>query len=666
MQLKTSLFNRGIGIQDIKNVGWIGVVYILVLFFSVPLQILMIYTRSDDYYSHYIFNENLFRVGEEFQIIFMFTVPVLLGIFLFRYLQVKLSADYIHSLPIKREALYHQHVLVGLLILIIPVLINGLILLVMSTIIEGVELLSIASISSWMGTTLLIIIFVFMATVFVGMFTGMSVLQGVLTYILLIFPAGVTVLFLMNVKFYLYGFSVDYYLSNKLEEIILFIRASELSYKPLEGKEVIILILFIVALDLVALFVYLRRKVETATQAIAFRPLQPVFLYGVTFCTMLLGGLYFGETQDSIRWLIFGYVFASIIGYFVALMILKKTWRVLTKWKGFGIFVISMCLIAFLIEIDVTGYEKRTPAFDSIERVYFADSFYAMNQESYYIHPSVAYPTSYYYEEEANKERILALHKVILANKDVYEKTDRFYRGVAFGYELANGKKLVRYYRVPDTFYDDQKDLYGPIIESDEHKRNTNAVLKIEDISEIDKITINSHRGLKSVTITDREDLESFHTVLQTEVKDASYEEIMSVNGAWANVEYLMSSDQRVHTNWQKSYDRIEAWLKERDLLSEARVTADDIAFAIVVKNDKQWLHEYEKTVNVNGEEFKDRVDGLRIEDSRELEQTLRVSSWNDKGDYAIAYYFENNLSSPVFESISKKHAPAFIKEKLN
>ncbi|UTW68775.1 hypothetical protein KHA80_15305 [Anaerobacillus sp. HL2] len=41
--------------------------------------------------------------------------------------------------------------------------------------------------------------------------------------------------------------------------------------------------------------------------------------------------------------LFFGYIFASIIGYFVALMIMKNR-RVLTKWKGYMDYLSLLCV----------------------------------------------------------------------------------------------------------------------------------------------------------------------------------------------------------------------------------------------------------------------------------------------------------------------------------
>ncbi|MEH7488281.1 hypothetical protein [Priestia megaterium] len=101
MQSKTSSFNRGMWIQSMRNVGWIGALYTLVLLFILPLQIILRYTgevNENGMYTEKL--KTLFEVVGSLQFLFMFTVPVVLAIFLFRYIQTKSAADYIHSLPI--------------------------------------------------------------------------------------------------------------------------------------------------------------------------------------------------------------------------------------------------------------------------------------------------------------------------------------------------------------------------------------------------------------------------------------------------------------------------------------------------------------------------------------------------------------------------------------
>ncbi len=675
MQLKTLLFNRGIYTQNFRNVGWIGIAYLLCLLFALPLQVLMITSNDEELYNvHYLLSaESLFQFSNEFQIILMFTVPVILAIFLFRFLHVKLAADYIHSLPLKREALFQQNIIFGILILVLPVIITGVSLFILSGIVDAPQILNVPFISQWVGMTILFNIFVFMASVFVAMFTGISVFQGVLTYILFLFPFGVTWLSFVNVSYFVHGFAVDYYFKNKISDLIPFNLATNLYNRTLSGKEIAILFLLIVGFYLVALLAYKKRNIETASQPIAFRTFQPVFLYGVTFCTMMLGGMYFGETQGTLGWRIFGYLTASIIGYFVALMFLTKSWRVLTRWKGYSIFVGVMSVIALLFTFDITGYEKRIPAVEEIERVYFAEGFYMLDEfreqenkaKEHLIYQQNEYEEQHaYYQVQENIENIRKIHEQIVKNKADFEQFPPFYRNVVFAYELANGKKLVRQYRVPEEFYSQPNEPFGALLESKEYKWNHYGILRLNDGAKINKITLQSHQGTKQLTLTNPEVIESFHRTLQTEFNEETSEEILNNPGEWAQIEYLLNENQFIYSSWSKSYSKIESWLVERGLLNQARLTAEDIAYAIIVKENTKSYYEYTRN-NKAEMYFENRADSLRIEDQEQIEACLKASKWDDRDEYIIAYYLTKGQREPIIETINAKQVPSMIKKKL-
>ncbi|OIJ11617.1 hypothetical protein BKP35_11800 [Anaerobacillus arseniciselenatis] len=670
MRLKTLLFNQGIFVQNVRSVGWIFIAYLLCLLFAVPLRILMVTSSRDDYLRMYEFTgETLFRFSSGFQMILMFTVPVLLGIFIFRYLQVKLSADYIHSLPIKREALYQQNVIFGLGVVVIPVLITGLILLILSSFVDAPNVLNIGTIAAWVATTIVVNVFVFMATVFVAMFTGISVFQGVLTYILLVFPAGVTVLFFMNVNYFLRGFAVDYYLDHQVERWLPFVRVGELTHTPFSGGDFLGFFIIAIAFYLVALFVYQRRKVEMASQAVAFRVLRPVFLYGVTFCAMLLGGMYFGQTQGTFGWRLFGYIVASLIGYVVAQMILEKTWRVLGKWKGYGVFVVAMAILALLIKFDVTGYENRVPVAENVERVYLSDSAHWLStRRPLSEHEEAIYRQQHFYEDRENIDRIINLHEEVIAGERSYDQNRRFYRQAVFYYELTNGRKLVRAFQVPVEFYTKPNEPLAKLMESEEYKYNYFPVLRLENTDEINHIRISSNRGgHREIIITDATEIKEFHQLLQKDIKEMTHDEFTD-GKSWAWIEYSLISDDRrnyLNADWKKSYEKIEAWLEARDLARQARFTAEDIAFAVVGKREAEMIETGRVDV---GEDFKDREGTIRIEDVEELKELLDKSSmvWNDEGKYVIAYYYEDDLNRPHFETISAEHVPDSILQQLN
>lgn len=73
-------FNRGILYQNFRQHGWLGIVYLLLLL-TLPL---FIGTEYRDYTEEI---STLFKVNGEFHWFLAITVPVVMALFLFRYIQ---------------------------------------------------------------------------------------------------------------------------------------------------------------------------------------------------------------------------------------------------------------------------------------------------------------------------------------------------------------------------------------------------------------------------------------------------------------------------------------------------------------------------------------------------------------------------------------------------
>jgi ABC-2 type transport system permease protein len=642
MLSKISFFNRGIFIQSIRNVGWIAIIYFLGLLFALPIHILMMYI-DENWFSYY-HSKHLFAVSSGIQFLLMFIIPILLAVFLFRYMQVKLSADYIHSLPLKRESLFHQHVFVGASIIIVPVVAIAIIIALLQPAFS-IDLFSMKQIIEWTLWTIIIDLFFYFGTVFVGMFTGMSVLQGIFAYILFLFPAGMIVLFTLNLKYFLYGFAYDYYLSQKLENLVPFIRVTQLISRPFQPLEMSIYIVLIVVFYGVSIWLYKKRHIEAATDAIAFRSLQPVFKYGFTFCVMLVGGLYFGEMQGDIRWTIFGYIFASLIGYFIAEMILEKTWRVFARWKGYVGYSLVIIAIGLLLKADITGYEKRIPSLADIERAYFGDSIYYFENNEEGISP-------FFYQKE-NIENIYLFHQQLIKDwpKVSFQNDDRDLRNVVIGYDLKNGKRIVRSYTVPVEPY---KNFYAAIVESKEYKQNYYPLLRVHRFDDVLQVSISSSG--KMVQLRDRKQIDSFLATVQQELENETFESLIYLGDQWGDIEVLWTDNKRMNIPWKKSYDRLDSWLKENHLLDKARMTAKDIRYAIVFKNkEKIPVYEWQKEMIVQ------EGNGWKITDKAQIEQCLRASSWEENADYIVAFFYEND--SIDIQAFRNDQIPPFILE---
>ncbi|WP_102348199.1 ABC transporter permease [Bacillus sp. Marseille-P3661] len=668
MQSKVSWFNRGVITQDLRSVGWIGIVYLMILLFSVPLQLVMMH-GNERYSFQFTETGSLFALLDGFQIFLIFTIPVLLGITILRYLHVKASADFIHSLPIKRSALFNNHVIFGSLLLILPVLITAAVTAVTHGVLKLDEYFTFADIATWFGITILMDLLVFILTLLIGTITGISAVQGALTYISLIFPAGILILFYYNLKYFIFGFAYDYHFDRNIEYLTPIVRMVEITRWGITAKEITIYIVLLIVFYLLGMFAYNKRHIEGATQAIAFRFLKPIFKYGVTFCAMLLSGMYFGATQgDDFGWVLFGYFIGSIIGYIVAEIILQKSWRVFKSLKWYVAYGIVVIATGFLLNLDITGYEKQVPAVNDIERAYFGDNVHYLQAEENMSDSeavkmnAISEKDRYYFSDKENIGSIVILHKKLIDDKNEIHNNNlgRYYKNIAIAYELKDGSKLVRQYQVPEDSY---TSLYKVIYESDEYRYSHNELLRLKEEVTIDKIRVSSHNFIpKSYETTDAEQIAEMVKALKYDMEHEPYEEMFDHREPWGDIELLLENDQRVHITWKKSYNQFDNWLEGENLLDKTRVVPSDIEYVVVAKSDK-WQNAPHWSSEEVIQYIENNEDALKIENPEEIAQCLLQTTWAPDREYIVAVYPKGS-GSPMVQGLVE--APEFIVEQLN
>ncbi|RBW68277.1 DUF6449 domain-containing protein [Bacillus taeanensis] len=660
MPSKTSWFNKEIVLQDIRTVGWVSLVYFLGLLFAIPLKIIMEMTREDAYYfPHY---ENLFSYNAEVQIVLFAGIPVLLGLFLFRYLQLKQSTDFIHSLPLKRKSVFYHHLVIGNTFLILPVLVIAVILVLFNSFFDMTAFFTMKELAVWLGTTILLDLLLFSAAVFVGMLTGLSAVQAVLTYLLLFFPLGISLLFNFNLEQFLFGYPADYYLNNNLERFSPLTHLEQFDRQPISLKFVIIYLAAAITLTALSLVIYKKRKNEAASQAIAFSKLRPVFKYGLTFCTMLFGGLYFGETQESLYWVLFGYASGAVIGYYISEMVLQKSWRVFGSLKGLIPYSLVIIVVFVLFQFDVTGYESNIPEFDEIERVYFNDKspWDYINQEESEL------PVHYIYKEE-NIKAIIDLHNEMIANQEGVEAKNPNWRSLFIVYELKDGDKQIRQYKVPASAAFEE--YLKPIYESAEYKKTTYKILSVEN-SQVDRITISPNGPIDHrVTIADPEKIMEVIEILKEEVTNASYEEMINEKGRNSHISVELNNDnqQPVYMELSPTYQELLNWLKKEELLAAAILTADDIDYAVIAKSKElSPTGGYAVEVETRIKELLDEGTALKITDNEKNNQLLQnIDNGRENSSYIIAFKYKSGAYIET-QYLSKEAAPDFVQEAIN
>lgn len=662
MPSKISWFNKEIVFQNARTSGWIAIAYFLVLFFSLPLRLIMMATSEKKMSAHYYKIENFFSIDFPIQYGLLLVVPVLMSIFLFRFMQVKASADLMNSLPVKKAQIFHQHALFGAVSLVVPVLGISLLLYLLHGALALDYLFKTQEIVHWMGNTILTVLTIYITGVLVAVLTGISAVQAVLTYIVLLFPAGVSVLVIYNFKYYLYGFPIQYYTHVNFEKASPISQAADLNNIRYTGIEWAIYLCLIVVMYFGSLFIYKIRKVEGASQAIVFPVLKPIFKFGVTFCFILLGGAYFGEVQDKTGWVYFGYTAGSLLGYFLAEMVLQKSWRVFHKVRGYFLITGASALIFLALHFDVAGYEKRIPSLNEIEAVYLSDNPYDYLNEENREHIS-------FFKERSTIEKVYNLQKQMLENKDLVEgKNPNLYREEFFVYKLKNGKKYIRQYPMAtDALY---AATLKSIYETKEYKESIYKVLNLEE-QKVDTISIQPIASVSNrVVFSKPDDIAEVLKVLRQDIRNERYEDYLDKREPWGNIEIITDDENNNMTSysWRRSYKLLEKYLEDKGLLEDVRVDPSDFSHTIAIKAGPDFFNsDPNRALSMEEmilKKYKEG-DGMKIEAPQkqfESWESSRNVIGEEMQEYVVAFYFKGG-DYPEIRSIIEKDAPEFLKE---
>ncbi|GGF13472.1 hypothetical protein GCM10010954_10250 [Halobacillus andaensis] len=663
MPLKTSSFKKEMFKQDFRNVGWISIVYFIGLMFTLPLQLAM--ALSDDVieaanYGMYPKDTGLFSSTFlfEIQMILLFGLPVLMAVFLFRYLHVTSSSDFVHSLPIRRETLFNYRLMSGFVLLLVPILLIGFIMLLFIGFADVVDFYNIADLGNWLLLMIIVSWFVFMAGVFVGTLTGLSAVHGVLTFILLLFPMGIVALVFYHISFYVNGFSGSTVLDQSIPHLSPIADVADFSsidagegFIPVSYSVLGIYVLITVLFYFISRFIYKKRQLESASHPIAVSWLRPVFKFGVTFCFALFAGMYFGETQNTYGWIIFGYFFGGIFGFFLSVMLLRKTWRVFSvpQWKGLAVYGAVAALLIALIPLVFITYENHVPASGEVKGVYLGTSYYQYDE----------YMTSeenQLIESEDTIETVKVLHEKLLQEGDPLKRDGE---RIFIAYELENGEETYRSYQADLARLQEELDA---ISKTKEYKEMNNPILNV-DIDQVDRLSIHAPYKGSNIEIVEPDKIAGFLENVKKDIYQLPYQRVNGAAELGSFVEATINGEEPVHFSLELTYLNTQEWLIEEGLQEQVMLQADDVEYVEVY----EWQHSRDLPPDLAIEQMKESGKvPLRIENADRINEMLEAPSNQSNGAYLVGFYLDEGRGyvNPVM-GVHENDAPEFVIEAL-
>ena len=399
----------------------------------------------------------------------------LVAMAVYSYLYQSRSVNLFHALPVRRETLFVTNFITGLSFIVGPNLILTGYFALLGLMGVGCE---VGALLTWFAVTTLVAVFFFGLATLCATVTGtvlmVPVLYGIFNFLVVAVESmlrWLASMFLWGVTggepTYLKWSPIAYIFGNGLENnraecyeygdvgmyIQSYVRFTDWGYVLLLGLAGLLF-------AGLALWLYRRWQSESAGDLMAFGFLRPVFTYAwAAGCSLMLGSLFFvllGE--GSILGWFFGYdganlsgfpsaggsvVFAlcmlmgGTVGYFSALMLHRKSFRVFRKrdWRGYGAFVLALLAVVLCIKTDLFGIESWTPDAEQIENLQMEGDWL----------------------EETEFAAAVRLHKAILSNRTELERQlelggeneKTYFRSMRFRYQLKDGREVIRQYTLP-------------------------------------------------------------------------------------------------------------------------------------------------------------------------------------------------------------------------
>lgn len=445
--LKKSYFNKGLFLSNLKRYWPVWFIYLFVQIISIPVNTI---SSSPTIYD---VTAGLLNVGWSEGAILAYTAAICAIVCTFNFLYSPKQSGLIASLPINRASVFLSSYLSGFSAVTAANIITFIISIIVE--LQG-GMLEISYLLKWLALATLFDITFFGFAVFCAMLTSNIVVLPIIYFVLSITAYAVDVVGRSLLESIIFGLSLNDSFLIYLSPIAALLSHTPHTYYAYEkgyeqpivvmGKELWIMLgvysLIGLILVFVALFIYKRHRMESATDVVAIDFLKPVFKYCMTFGVSLIFTTWMYEffysgvfSSKGLLTLILLAIMGAVIGYFSSLMMIKKTLNVFKENK-LGLYIsIGIIICALLIcKMDILQIEGRIPELNNVKSVSFNIN-----------------GTNAYFEEKDNIQKVIDLQQDILANKDIYSARTGSSSTFSIIYYLEDGSSINRLYRLSDT-----------------------------------------------------------------------------------------------------------------------------------------------------------------------------------------------------------------------
>ena len=381
MRSVTSYFNRELLRGALQRTWPLWAAYTLIWLLLLPVTLFIRLSDRHIVYSRPTLSYELLSTGLPTGVMMAAVFGIFFAMAMFAYLTNSRATNGMHAMPIRREGLFLTHYLAGLFCQVVTLLVSFALAALVTAAFGVFDGYAVG-----MGLLLCVLLVLFfysfgvLCMVCVGQILAGAVFYGILNFLFV----GMEVLLRSFAGNFLYGYDgrSSAFSTAPLSPPVEIASSLSVSYvydgiDPI-GVRVFHLGTFAayaaagLVLAALALLLYRKRRSEMTGNTVAIGWLRPVFKYGVALCSAFsLGQLlsYFvfeltdsTYTAGALIGTIACMIFAGLIGYYAAEMLLKKSFRVFkTSWKGALATSAVLILIGLSFPLDLTGYQTRVP-----------------------------------------------------------------------------------------------------------------------------------------------------------------------------------------------------------------------------------------------------------------------------------------------------------------
>lgn len=521
---------------------------------------------------------------------------IICGLSSFFYLHSRKKVDLFHSIPVRREVLFAVNYLNGVLIYLVPYIINIVLCFIILQINGYMSAGLFVSVLMAVGINLLFYCLIYTLAIAAVMLTGNFIVSCLGTAVFLVYGPV-----LMGIKIMYYQEFFKTYAGDRADSTILKFLSPIGSYLDIadlrsfgnyqvDFGSILKTVLVTVLLILFSLLLYKKRPSEAAGRAMAFSVSKPVIKFLLVIPTALAGGIIFRQiaADDSTGWFIFGLVFAFIVSCGIIEIIYNFDIRSVFDHKRHmlisgGVVAVIVCVFQF----DLFRYDQYIPDKNKIESM--SVSISGLDNNLDYLEQN---PGGYGYTY-INSDTYQLKHMELtdfgaaydLAGKGIEdvrgyrEINSEDYYTFRIKYSLKNGRNVYRNYSLTlENSYDQLKDVF----EKEEFKKGHYPVYNWE-AGDISYISCYNMSAAKEFSLSEEEKQE-FLDIYRSELMQLTLDEV-TAGQPEATIEFWLKEEtaSKQRGNREANYFvypqfvKTQAFLKAHGFDPSEKVGTEDI-----------------------------------------------------------------------------------------